>query len=117
MHNLSQNSLSQNTLSQHDNAQTLATESSTWFVYMIETDKKTLYTGIATDLARRFDEHLQTHLGLSRLGAKYFRGRRPLRMVYHEVCESRSAASRREYALKQLSAKAKWRLIDGMASA
>ena len=93
------------------------TSCTAWFVYMIETDQHTLYTGIATDIERRFDEHLQTHLGQSRLGAKYFRGRKPLRIVYREVCANHSAAASREYAIKQLSAHAKRRLIAAGVSA
>lgn len=111
MHTISQNPLSENTQLQSGTESGAEKPSPAWFVYMIETDQHTLYTGIATDIERRFDEHLQTHLGQSRLGAKYFRGRRPLCIVYREACASHSAAASREYAIKQLTAHAKRRLI------
>lgn len=117
MHTISQNPLSEHTRLQTGSDSAAKTFSATWFVYMIETDQHTLYTGIATDIERRFDEHLQTHLGQSRLGAKYFRGRRPLGIVYRETCASHSAAASREYAIKQLSAHAKRRLIAAGVSA
>ena len=64
---------------------------------MIEASDGSLYTGIATDLSRRFDEHA------SGRGAKYFNaGRKPLRVVYSEKAEDRSAAQVREAAIKRL---------------
>ena len=116
MHNFLQNLHSQHPPSENPLVLTdsePATTGASWFVYMIETGHNTLYTGIATDIDRRFDEHLQTHLGQSRLGAKYFRAHKPLRVVYREACANKSDAARREYAIKQLSAQAKRRLIQG----
>ncbi len=78
---------------------------------MVETECKCLYTGISTDIERRFAEHLARHLGQGNKGAKYFLGRRPSAVVYYESCENRAAASRREYQLKSMSAAAKRRLI------
>ena len=43
-----------------------------WYVYIIESTDESLYTGITTDVDRRFQQHLN-----SKGGAKYFRGRRP----------------------------------------
>jgi len=51
-----------------------------WFVYIVECNDKTLYTGITTDLERRIKEH-----NYSSKGAKYTSKRRPVRMVYFEV--------------------------------
>ena len=79
----------------------------TWYIYILLCRDNTLYTGITTDLKRRVDEH--NH---SPKGAKYTRARRPLELVYHEPAVSRSAACRREWELKQLSAEEKRRLIS-----
>jgi len=89
---------------------------SSWYVYMIETECKCLYTGISTDIDRRFSEHLARHLGQGNKGAKYFLGRRPCAVVFREQCADRAEASRREYRLKALSAAAKRRLIDSATS-
>lgn len=84
---------------------------SSWFVYIIETECGALYTGITTDVERRYAEHRAVQEGGSR-GAKYFRGRRPRRLVYTEACEGRSAASKREYKIKAMSRKQKLALIS-----
>ncbi len=65
---------------------------------------QSLYTGITTDIQRRFAEHA------SGRGAKYFRGRQPRRLVYLEAATDRSSASRRELQLKKLPRAAKQRL-------
>lgn len=67
----------------------------------------TLYTGIARDVARRIAEH---NAG-GRLAANYTRGRRPVTLVYQEAAATRSAASKREYAIKLLSRQHKEELI------
>lgn len=77
-----------------------------WTVYIILCDDDSLYTGITTDLDRRLKEHLGKPVG-----AKYFNGRRVLRVVYTEPAETRSDASRREAAIKRLSRSGKWQLI------
>lgn len=77
-----------------------------WSIYIIEASDASLYTGITTDVERRFEEHLN---GLK--GAKYFNGRRPLGVVYREDGHSRSSASRREAEIKKLSRAQKKALI------
>ena len=77
-----------------------------WWVYILECNDNTLYTGITTDVRRRLEEHND-----SACGAKYTRGRRPVMLVYWERAENRVEASRREYAIKQLSRKQKQVLI------
>jgi putative endonuclease len=67
-----------------------------WLVYIILCTDDTLYTGITTDLQRRFDQHS------TGTGAKYFRGRRPLQVVYRESGHTRSTASKREQEIKAL---------------
>ncbi len=78
-----------------------------WLVYIIEADDASLYTGITTDIERRFDEHLRQQRG----GARYFSGRKPLRVVYREPGHTRSSASRREAEIKKLSRTAKKQLV------
>jgi putative endonuclease len=67
-----------------------------WQVYIILCSDNTLYTGITTDLQRRFSQHA------SGRGAKYFRGRQPLQILYQECGHSRSTASTRELEIKGL---------------
>lgn len=71
-------------------------------MYIIETDDHLLYTGITTDIDRRFSEHKS-----SVKGAKFFRGHKADRIVYRESGHDRSSASKREYAIKRLSKKDK----------
>jgi len=74
---------------------------------MLECADGTLYTGIATDLERRLDEH--NH---SPKGAKYTRTRRPVKLVYSEEYSNRSTASKREYEIKKkMSRKDKLQLV------
>jgi len=83
-----------------------------YFVYILECSDKTLYTGIATDVQRRLDEHNN-----SDKGAKYTKVRRPLRVLYSEESENRSSASKREYEIKKLSREKKLELIKGNLNA
>jgi putative endonuclease len=69
---------------------------SVYFVYIVRCADDTLYTGIATELERRIEEH-----NSSDKGARYTRSRRPVVLVYHERCSSRSEASKREYHIKK----------------
>jgi putative endonuclease len=77
-----------------------------WQVYIILCSDNTLYTGITTDLQRRFDQHA------SGRGAKYFRGRRPVEVVFREGGHTRSSASRREREIKGLDRTEKMALIS-----
>ena len=70
-----------------------------WFVYIVRCADDTLYTGIARDVARRIVEHNSNNL----LAARYTRARRPVALVYEEAVQTRSAAARREYEIKQLT--------------
>jgi len=80
-----------------------------WSVYIIRCDDGSLYTGISTDVERRFGEHL----GSTRR-AKFFNGRVPLEVVYREDGHSRGSAARREAAIKKLSRAEKIRLGGNM---
>lgn len=82
-----------------------------WHVYIIKCTDGTLYTGIARDVEKRF----QQHIGLK--GAKFFRGHTPDRVVYIESGFTRSTASKREYEIKTFTRTEKLRLIaDGVMS-
>lgn len=75
---------------------------SPWYVYMIQATDGSLYTGITTDVQRRFNEHLKGKQAGNK-GAKYFQGRKPEKIVYVEGDHDRSSASKREAEIK------KWR--------
>jgi putative endonuclease len=76
------------------------------FVYIVRCADGTLYTGYARDPKARVTAHNTGR------GARYTSGRRPVRLVYAESCESIGDALRREYALKQWSRTRKERLIS-----
>ena len=76
-------------------------------VYILECADGTLYTGWTTDLERRLRAHN------SGCGARYTRGRRPLRLAYREEQSDRSAAQRREAAIRRLSRADKLKLVEG----
>ena len=77
---------------------------SDWYVYMIRTSKNKLYTGISTDVARRYHEHLARYEKRGSKGARFFASDKPVEVVYVESFENRSEASAREYQIKQFSA-------------
>jgi putative endonuclease len=83
-----------------------------WYVYILNCADNTLYTGIATDVERRLQEHNSDN----KTGAKYTRARRPVTLVYQEQCISRSEAAKREYQIKQLDRRAKEALIHKSAT-
>lgn len=70
---------------------------SSWFVYMVQCNDGTLYTGCTNDLEARLEIHN------SQNGAKYTRGRTPVKLVYQESCQNRSQAQQREHQIKQLT--------------
>jgi len=78
-----------------------------WHVYMVRCRNGNLYTGIATDIDRRFAEHQ------SGKGAKYLRGRGPLRLVFQEKIGRRSLALKMERLIKKLPKKKKERIAEG----
>ena len=83
-----------------------ANKAQVWYVYMIRASDESLYTGITTDVKRRFEEH-----GSPIKGARFFRGRQPMEVVLTERHPDRSIASRREAEIKKMSRKNKLRLI------
>ena len=80
-----------------------------WFIYLIRCRDTTLYTGISTDVARRFVEHQHDKVK----GSRYLRGKGPLQLVFQAEAGDRSRASRLEIRIKRLSRAAKLRLIAG----
>lgn len=78
-----------------------------WYVYILRCGDSTLYTGITDDVVRRLAVHRAGK------GAKYTRGRGPLELVYTEEQPDKSAALRREIAIKRLTRKQKLELCEG----
>ena len=70
-----------------------------WSVYILRCGDDSLYTGVAIDVARRFDEHESQ----GPKAAKYVRGRLPLELVYTRVIGTRSEAQKEEWRIKRLS--------------
>ena len=75
------------------------------YVYILECSDGSLYTGWTNDLEKRLAAHNHG------TASKYTRSRRPVRIVYFEEAESKSAALRREAALKKLSRSKKLDII------
>jgi putative endonuclease len=81
-----------------------------WTVYIIITARGRLYTGITTDLTRRFQQHCNG------TGAKFFRTDKAEAIAWSEAGHDRSSASRREWAIKRLSRSQKQALINSSTS-
>lgn len=75
-------------------------------IYLLRCSDGTLYCGSTKDLERRVREHNE-----SKLGARYTKARRPVKLVYSEEFETWSAALKRECAVKKLSRAEKLDLI------
>jgi putative endonuclease len=78
-----------------------------WFVYILKCADKTFYTGITTDVTRRLKEH-----NSSFLGAKYTRGRRPVKLVLVRRKKNKSLAAREECRIKKMTRLEKIMLIN-----
>ncbi len=76
-----------------------------WRVYILRCGDGTLYTGVTTDLERRLAAHRAGR------GARYTRGRLPLRVVFVEDVGARGDALRRELAIKRMTRAEKRRLV------
>jgi putative endonuclease len=76
-----------------------------YFVYIIECKDKSLYTGITTDLDRRFAEHKNG------IGSNYTHAKQAKKLVYSESCPDRSSASKREAEIKSWTRGKKLNLI------
>ncbi|WP_417501694.1 GIY-YIG nuclease family protein [Marinobacter sp.] len=82
---------------------------SEWFVYMVRTARGALYTGITTDVPRRFAEH---QAGAPK-GARSLRGKGPLELVLSLPAGDRSRASKLEWYIKQWPRQRKEALVLG----
>jgi putative endonuclease len=71
-------------------------KTSDWYVYMVRCRDGNLYTGIATDVERRFTEHQECR------GAKYLRGRGPLKLVFKQRVGQKGRALKAERRIKRL---------------
>ena len=78
-----------------------------YYLYILQCADDTLYTGITVDLERRIDEH--NH---SKLGAKYTRARRPVKLVYSKKFRNRSSASKAENRVKNMTRAEKIEMIN-----
>ena len=77
-----------------------------WYVYILRCGDGTLYTGITDDVEKRFAAHCAGK------GAKYTRGRGPLELCYTEEAEDKSAALKREHAIKKMTRAQKLQLLN-----
>lgn len=77
------------------------------YTYILRCSDDTLYCGWTNDLKKRLASHN------SGKGAKYTRSRHPVTLVYYETFETKEEAMSREFAIKKLSRKEKFKLIEG----
>lgn len=80
-----------------------------YVVYILRCGDGSLYTGCTNDLPRRLRAHQ------SGRGAKYTRSRLPVELFYQEPAADRSAALRREAAIKRMSRRQKLALAEGIS--
>ena len=76
------------------------------YVYIVKCADGTYYTGYTNDLERRIKQHNAGE------GAKYTKGRRPVKLVHSERFKSKSKAMQREYKIKQLARQRKIEIIN-----
>ncbi|MFA6304390.1 MAG: GIY-YIG nuclease family protein [Patescibacteria group bacterium] len=76
-----------------------------YYLYLVKCSDATLYAGITIDLKRRINEH-----NGSPLGAKYTRGRRPVKLVFFKKYKNKSLATKAESKIKKLSRTEKLKL-------
>lgn len=81
-----------------------------WFLYLIECSDGSIYTGITVDVAARYAAHVDG------TGARYTRAHPPARLLAYQPHADRSAATKAEYRIKQLSAAAKRRFALSLAA-
>ncbi|MZG54644.1 MAG: GIY-YIG nuclease family protein [Nitrospinae bacterium] len=79
-----------------------------WHVYLIRTRMGHLYTGVTQDVQRRFKEHQEGGVK----GAKYLKGKKPLKLVFHKKIGSRSQALKTEAEIKKWPKKKKEALVN-----
>ena len=77
-----------------------------WHLYIVQTARGMLYTGITVDVPRRVQQHQNG------TGARALRGKGPLTLVFHGEAGDRASASRLEYRVKQLTRPQKVALVN-----
>ncbi len=80
---------------------------SDWYLYLVRCHDGTLYTGISTDVNRRFAQHQRQ----SDTGSKYLKGKGPLTLVFQEKLGTKSLALKVERRVKKMSKARKEQLI------
>ena len=80
-----------------------------WYVYMVRCSDGTLYTGVTNDLQKRIKAH-----NSGKDGARYTRPRRPVKLVYSEEAETKSAAAKLEYKIKKMTREKKMKLVSNL---
>lgn len=76
-----------------------------YFVYIIQCEDNSLYTGMTSDIQKRFKEHKSSK------GARYTRSHKPVKIVYTEECETMIEALKRERQIKGWKRNKKLNLI------
>jgi putative endonuclease len=76
------------------------------FVYILQTRDGSFYTGLTKDLQARIDLHNEGK------GAKFTKGRRPVKLVYYEVTKNLRSAIKREIQIKSFNKQRKKKLIE-----
>ena len=84
-------------------------DKTSWVCYLLQCADETLYCGITNDLDKRLAVHNAGD------GAKYTRGRTPVKLLYREICIDKSAALKREMQIKQMPRSEKLKLCMGSA--
>ena len=74
----------------------MSTPEQVWYLYLIECEDGSLYTGITTDVERRYAQHVAGK------GARYTRMKKPVRLVGFRECGTKSEALKAELCLKAL---------------
>jgi len=77
-----------------------------YYVYILLTERNTLYCGYTDDVQKRFEKHKSGH------GAKYTRVNKPIKIVYSREFSSKTEAMKEEFRIKHLSRKEKLELIE-----
>lgn len=77
-----------------------------WYIYILECSDHTLYTGITIDVERRIEQHNTNK------GAKYTKGRGPVKLIKYFERPTKSEALKLEYKIKQLPKLEKLNFID-----
>ena len=77
------------------------------FVYILETERNTLYCGYTDDIEKRYQAHIDGK------GAKYTRANKPTKLLWVKEFETKSEALKEEYRIKhKLTRKQKFELIN-----